>query len=325
MNNKLKTTETCRNVAGGSCRLNRPLEGIIPPLITPLLDRDRLDVEGLERLIEHVLGGGVNGIFILGTSGEAPSLSYRLRRELIRRTCRLVRERVPVLVGVTDTAFVESVRLAWHAAESGAAAVVLSAPYYFPEGQPELLEYIQRIVPELPLPVFIYNMPAMTKVCFELETLRRAAELEKIIGMKDSSGSLSYFRKVLTLKKERPDWSFFIGPEHLLLGALKAGGDGGVNGIANYHPRLATGLYKAAHEGNWNEAKMLHRQLLRLGKIYRVGRHASSVIKGMKCALSLMGICSDFMAEPFTRFRPPERKRVAAVLEREGLLPESHC
>src|SRR6188472_4289312 len=98
--------------------------GIIPPIITPLIDRDTLDVAGLERLVEHMLAGGVHGIFALGTTGEAPSLSYRLRREMVERTCKLVGGRVPVLVGITDTSFVESVQLAQHAAAQGAKAVV---------------------------------------------------------------------------------------------------------------------------------------------------------------------------------------------------------
>ena len=84
-----------------------PLRGIIVPMITPLLDRDTLDVAGLERLIEHILAGGVHGLFILGTTGEAPSLSYRLRYELIERTCTQVAGRVPILEANTDTAFVE--------------------------------------------------------------------------------------------------------------------------------------------------------------------------------------------------------------------------
>ncbi|MDB4662760.1 dihydrodipicolinate synthase family protein, partial [Verrucomicrobiales bacterium] len=86
--------------------------GIVPPMITPLTERDTLDVAGLERLVERLVDGGVSGIFILGTTGEAPSLSYRLRRELIQRTCDLVKGRVPVLVGITDTSLVESAALA---------------------------------------------------------------------------------------------------------------------------------------------------------------------------------------------------------------------
>src|SRR5690349_10624231 len=108
--------------------------GIIPPLVTPLLDRDTLDVGGLERLIERTLGGGVTGLFLLGTTGEGASLSYRLRRELIERASRQVKGRVPILVNITDTAFIESVNLARHAAVCGAAALVIAPPYYLPPG-----------------------------------------------------------------------------------------------------------------------------------------------------------------------------------------------
>ena len=132
-----------------------PLTGIIPPMITPLRGRDELDVAGLERLIEHILSGGVNGLFILGTTGEGPSLSYRLRRELIERVCKQVNHRVSVLVGITDTAFVESVNVARAAAESGADALVVAPPYYLPEAQPELQEYLDHLVHELPLPLYI--------------------------------------------------------------------------------------------------------------------------------------------------------------------------
>ncbi len=108
--------------------LPSPLRGIIPPMVTPLLDRDTLDVAGLERLIEHILSGGVHGLFILGTTGEAPSLSYRLRYELIERVCRQVKGRVPVLVGITDTCFTESLNTANKARDAGAQAVVLAPP-----------------------------------------------------------------------------------------------------------------------------------------------------------------------------------------------------
>ena len=130
-----------------SASLPRPLRGIIPPLATPLSDRDRLDLPGLERLIEHVLAGGVHGLFLLGTTGEAPGLSHRLRCELIERACAQVAGRVPVLVGVSDTAFVESVELAEHAADAVAHAVVLAPPYYFPAGQAELAGYVDAWPP----------------------------------------------------------------------------------------------------------------------------------------------------------------------------------
>src|SRR3954465_4501039 len=103
----------------------RPLTGIFPPIATPPRDRDTLDAAAFERLIEHILEGGVHGLFLLGTTGEGPSLSYRLRRELIDRSCRQVAGRVPLLVGITDTSMVELLHLAHHAANAGAQAFVL--------------------------------------------------------------------------------------------------------------------------------------------------------------------------------------------------------
>ncbi|HMP82845.1 MAG TPA: dihydrodipicolinate synthase family protein [Verrucomicrobiota bacterium] len=291
------------------------LQGIVPPMVTPLLDRDVLDAAGLEKLVEHILSGGVSGLFILGTTGEGPSLSYRLRREVIDRVCRQVKCRVPVLVSVTDTAFVESVQLAKYAADAGASAVVVAPPYYLPEGQPELREYLEHLVPELPLPLFLYNMPSLTKVFIEPETVRDALNDPRIVGFKDSSGNLEYFSRVVQLAKQRPDWSVLIGPEEKLAEATLAGGNGGVNGGANIYPRLYVELFKAASSGDKERTNELHSLVIRVSDgLYKIGQHSSAIIKGIKCALSVSGLCDDFMAEPFRRFRPAQRARVEAVV-----------
>ena len=291
------------------------LTGIVPPMVTPLLDRDHLDVAGLERLLEHILAGGVNGLFILGTTGEGPSLSYHLRQELIERVCRQVNGRVPVLVGITDTAFVESIQLAGQAAASGASALVLAPPYYLPEAQPELQEYLDHLVPELPLPLFLYNMPALTKVSFELDTIRRALQEPRIIGFKDSSGDLTYFKAVAELIQERPDWSLLMGPEEKLLASLQLGGHGGVSGGANLFPKLYVRVVAAHQAGDLAAAAAWQQVIQRVSdSFYRIGKYSSSIIKGIKCALACQGICDDFMAEPFHRFRAAERELVQARL-----------
>jgi 4-hydroxy-tetrahydrodipicolinate synthase len=300
-----------------------PFRGIIPPLVTPLHARDQLDVAGLERLIEHVLAGGVHGLFVLGTTGEAPSLSYRLRRELIERTCRQVAGRVPVLVGITDTAFVEAMNMARFSAEAGAQALVLAPPYYFPNSQPELLEYVQHLAPELPLPLFLYNMPTHTKTIFEVETVRRAMQLPNVIGLKDSSANMLYFHQIIGLLPERPEWSLLIGPEELLAESVLFGGHGGVCGGANLCPRLYVELYEAAVSRRLDRTSALHAQVMRISStLYRVGRHSSSFIKGLKCALRELGLCDDFMAEPFHRFREEERSRVRSCLAELGITPD---
>ena len=245
--------------------MKAPLTGIIPPMITPLRMRDELDVPGLEKLLEHILAGGVSGIFILGTTGEGPSLSSRLRRELVERVCQQAGRRAPVLVGITDTAFVESVNLARYAADCGADAVVAAPPYYMPEGQPELQEWLDHLVPELPLPLFLYNMPPLTKVAYEPETVRHALDNPRIIGLKDSSGDLSYFKNMVAFLKQRPDWSILIGPEGKLLESLQLGGSGGVNGGANLFPRLYVRLCEAFRAGDITRTQALQEQIRRIG------------------------------------------------------------
>jgi dihydrodipicolinate synthase/N-acetylneuraminate lyase len=303
--------------------LPRPLQGIITPMVTPLQDRDTLDVAGLERLIEHILAGGVHGLFILGTTAEAPSLSYRLRYEVIERVCKQVKERVPVLVGITDTSFVESVNLSRKARDGGAQAVVLAPPYYFPAGQLELIEYLKHITAELPLPLYLYNMPSFTKMVFEPKTIRAVADFEGIAGIKDSSGDMIYFRQLQVLLKDNPDFSLLMGREELLAETVLLGGHGGVCGGANLLPELYVELYNAACAKDLPKVEVLHQKVMKLSNaIYTVGRYASSYLKGLKCALSCVGICSDFMAEPFHRFRQEEHDRIQQYVKELGITPE---
>jgi len=294
--------------------------GIIPPMITPLAGRDALDVPGLERLVEHILAGGVHGLFVLGSTGEAPSLGHRLQKELVERVSKLLAGRVPLLVGITDTSFTDSVALAQHAAEQGADAVVLAPPYYFPADQPELVEYITHLVAEMPLPLFLYNMPSFTKLSFDPETVLRLAELPGIAGLKDSSGSMTYFHRLqFLLAKARPDFALFVGPEELLGESVFLGASGGVCGGANLKPRLYVDLYDAAIAGQHDRVAELHQEVMQIsGNIYQVGRHASRYLKGLKCALNCLEICSDFMAEPFHKFRAEERQKIVDALGNLG-------
>lgn len=291
------------------------LRGIVPPMVTPLADRDALDTAGLERLVEHILSGGVSGLFILGTTGEAPDLSYRLRYELLDRTCRQVNGRVPVLVGITDTSFVESVKMAAKATDAGADGLVLAPPYYFPAGQPELLEYIERLAPELPLPLFLYNMPSHTKVFFEPPTVLAASQIKNIVGLKDSSANMVYFHKLRLLFEKRDDFTLLVGPEELLAETVLLGGHGGVCGGANLYPKLYVDLYNAAQAGDLEKCRILHRKVIQISStIYSVGRYSSSFVKGLKCALSLKGICNDYLTDPFHRFKAPEREQIRKYL-----------
>jgi len=301
---------------------NQQFRGIIPPMVTPLKGWDTLDQDGMVRLIDHILSGGVHGLFLLGTTGEAPSLSHRLRKEIVQRALDQIKERIPVLVGITDTSFDESINLAEYAAEKGASAVVLAPPYYFPAGQLELLEYLEHLVPRLPLPLFLYNMPTHTKLFFEPETVKAASEIPGVIGLKDSSANMVYFHQLQQIFKDQNDFRLFIGPEELLGETLVLGGHGGVCGGGNLIPELYVELYEKSIKGDFKKMGILHERIMQISTtIYSVGKYKSSYLKGLKCSLALMGICDDFMAEPFHRFRVSERNVIRQYLIDLGLSP----
>ncbi len=294
----------------------RNMKGVITPLVTPLKEMDRLDAGGLERLVEHVLSGGISGIFVLGTTGEFSGLSYRLRYELVERVCRQVAGRVPVLAGITDTSIKESINLAEKAGEFGAAAVVAAPPYYYPTGQPELIEYFEKLVRHIDLPLFLYNMPLHTKTILEPETVRTIAGNGKVVGLKDSSANMAYFHLIQYAMKDLPEFKLFVGPEEILADAVLLGADGGVNGGSNLFPGLYVDLYKAALAKDFDRIRVLQQKVLLISShIYSVGRFSSSYMKGLKCALSIMGICDDFMTDPFHRFRKQEREKIAEALK----------
>jgi dihydrodipicolinate synthase/N-acetylneuraminate lyase len=300
--------------------MSAPLSGIIPPMATPLLEGDRLDYAGCDRLLEHMLCAGIAGVFVLGTTGEAPGLSYRLRGELIDHVCSTARGRVPVLVGATDTCAAETIALAERAAKAGACAIVLAPPFYFGLTQPELLGYIERIVPALPLPVFLYNIPSLTRTRIEPETARAAAGIQQILGLKDSSGDLDYFQRVIEAVSHRPDFAVFCGPEELLAEAMRLGARGGVTGGANLFPQLYVDMYNACIQQNEERIKRLQQIIDRVSRsVYQKTDEPSSYLRGVKCALSALGICRNVLAEPYRPFDGREAEDIRAdVRELQG-------
>lgn len=300
--------------------LSKPLRGIIPPAITPMTDNDTLDVVGLKNLLDRMIRGGVSGVFILGTSGEAQNISYNVRKDLIKQTCQIVDGRISVLVGITDTCFTESLSLAAVAAECGADALVSAPPYYFSPGQAELIQYYNDLTNQLPLPLFLYNMPSHVKVMIEPETVFKLSENPNIIGLKDSSANGVYFQKLIHLLRDRSDFTLLVGPEEMTAEVVLMGGHGGVNGGANLCPELYVELYNAAVNRDFDKIAELQPQVLNISlSLYNIGKYASSYIKGIKTALNLLGVCNDYMAEPFHKFKETERDVVRKELVKLGL------
>ncbi len=300
--------------------MKKVLHGIIPPLVTPLLDNDTLDLDGLERLIEHVIAGGVHGIFILGTTGEAQSLGFSLREEMIKQTSIILKGRLPLLVGISDTSLADSIRLSYSAAKNGADAVVSAPPYYFAAAQPELIDFYEALIPKVALPIYLYNMPTHTKVSFAPSTLYRLSENEKVLGFKDSSANGTYLQSIIYTMREKKEFSIFVGPEEMTAEAVLMGASGGVNGGANIFPKLYVDLYNAAKAEDTETIQPLQSKVMQISTtIYTQGKYGSSYLKGLKCALSLLGICSDTLALPFVKFGAEERSKISEAITQLGL------
>lgn len=294
----------------------KKIKGIIPPMVTPLLDNETIDREGAARLVEHMIGGGVHALFLLGTTGESQSISLRLRYEFVEIVCKMVAGRVPVLVAVTETSLEEALRLARHAADCGAEGVVAAAPYYFAPSQNDMVNWFTALADASPLPVYLYNMPSHVKVFMEAHTVAKLAEHPNIAGLKDSSANMTYFRTLHHLLADK-GFSLYVGPEELTAECMIMGADGGVNGGANMFPELYVQIYDAACALDMPKVLELQKRIMQISDtIYNVG---GSYLRSLKCALNLLGLCSDYVALPYDRHDAEHRAQVRKALEALGV------
>lgn len=291
-----------------------PLKGIIPPMITPLKSNNELDKEGVVRLIEHLIGGGIHGLFLLGTNGEGPSLSKELRKQFLKLSSEVINGRIPILVGISDAAFQESVDMAYYCKSIGVDAVVVAPPFYFPATEDEMINYVENLAVALPLPFMLYNMPLHTKINLTLPTIRRAKELGAI-GVKDSSGDMSNLYYLIDAFKEDTEFSVFAGTELFLPDAVIAGGHGAVAGGANVFPKLFVDLYDAAvNRDDVKITKFRNKVIWLCNNLYKVGPSNARITVSIKCALSILGICNDEMALPLRKLDANGRKKVESLL-----------
>lgn len=296
------------------------MKGIVPPMVTPLLDDDTLDIEGLKKLIDHLIKGGVNGLFILGSTGEGPSLNYSLRIELIKRVCEFVDKRVPVLVGISDTSFRESVKIADHSFESGAKAVVTAPPYYYKINQSELRNFYTKLIKEISIPVLLYNQPALTKTYIEAELVNEMVSHPQVVGVKDSSGDMIYFN-IINKLENRNKFSLLAGHEELLMEALLVGADGSIPAGANMFSGVYVNLYKKmVGNKDHGSALKLHNDIMKISSAVYGGKgnNTSNIVSSVKYALNFLGICNDHIAKPMQKIS----SKKASIIEK--FINESH-
>lgn len=222
-----------------------------------------------------------------------------------------------ILVGVSDTIITETIALADHAAACGADAVVVAPPFYFPITQAELKHYVQHVVNNTKLPVFLYNMPALTKITFEIETVKELAKLYgdsgRIVGIKDSSFDLDYISQLCRIKSEVcPSWSVLTGAEWHVAKVVGFGGDGGVVGGSNIFPEAFVSFYEGAATGNREMEHEAYRKIQALKSIYDMAD--GRFVQATKTSLCVLGICEESYVMPLLPFREEERSLVERVI-----------
>jgi len=279
--------------------MKKRIEGIVPPVVTPLKSDGTLDGRSLCRHHEYLIKNRVAGLFVLGTTGEGPALPQKIKEETIVRTVENCAKRVPVLVGISADNLEDYLALADFAARSGADGVVAAPPCYLPLENRELLEFYRILGAEQPLPVYVYNMPAMTKILMPPELVVEILQLPGIAGYKDSAGNAADFEKVASEMRDRREISLFMGPDTLLQGALRAGACGGVNSGANLAPQFYVGMYEACKSGDEAAAERYQRWIVDLQKVYQFRENiCCGVAAGLKYALSRLGFMEPFMTRP---------------------------
>ena len=298
----------------------KQLQGIIVPLVTPLSRPDRVDRAGLRRLIKYVLKNGANGIFVLSAIGESPWLIPDMKKTVAETVVAMVDGRVPVAVGVDDPCpalMKKNIELAAH---TGADAVVLNAPQAFPLGLDELAVFFEQAAASSPLPLWLYDVPTLPKSHLAPELVQRLSGNSRIAGIMDSHSDVASLQELLQRYRGRRDFRIFTGVDTLLAEAALFHGAGGIPGGANVDPALFAGIHGAAKRRDFKTVDRLQRRVTQLNAIYRHGRYWSSYIKGIKTALSLMGICSSVMSGTFTPLPDAEVAAIGDELKNLGLV-----
>lgn len=293
------------------------ISGIITPLVTPLTGKLTLDKEALGQLVDHVIEGGVSGILLLGTTGESPSLTPDIRKQVIETGVKLISNRLPVFVNITDPSFLESITLAAIAKEAGADYVMLAPPFYFEMNQQELIRYYSRIADRIHLPVLLYNVPQYAKSALDPESVKELASHEKIVGIKDSSENLEYLKALVQLNEE-DRFRILVGSELLFAESLLLGCHGGVHGGSNLYPRLYSSFFRSGIEGDAEQMERYQSLIEKIDQnLYSVVDSSMNTIIGIKYLLSLMGICEAHLAMPVVEELTDKQKNTLRELHGE--------
>ncbi|MFJ8652805.1 dihydrodipicolinate synthase family protein [Streptomyces rochei] len=304
-----------------------PLRGVVPPVLTPLTPAGRVDTASVRRLTEHLIGAGVHGLFLLGSSGEAAYLTDTQRLTALETAVDSAAGRVPVLAGVIETTTARVLDRAADAARAGADALVATAPFYARTHPVEIADHFRRVRDGAGLPLLAYDIPVAVHTRLPRDVVLGLAADGTLAGLKDSSGDEGALRRLLIeLRRHAPDFSVLTGSELTVDCALLAGVDGVVPGLGNVDARGYVRLYTAARSGDWAAAKAEQDRLAALFALTEAGDPAlmgpgSAALGGFKAAAQLLGLidCAA-TAAPQVPLDATAVARVRDLLTEAGLL-----
>jgi len=294
----------------------KDLAGVLPALISPLQADGTVDEAGVERLVEHVIGGGVTGLLALGSTGETASLDETARRTLLSRVVAAAAGRVPVLCGVAQSHLAAARVEVEAAARLGATAALVAPPFYYLMDQATVLAFYRELAKGSPLPILLYNIPQLTKVVAEPATVAALAAEGTIAGVKDSSRDFEYFEGVCIATRGMPHFRLFTGSDSMLLPSLVMGASGTICGTANVAPQWVVRIFEAFTRGDLAEARASQDDVHQLVLALRAGIFPAAY----KAACHLLGLCESWCARPVLPLDDQSEAALRARLKAWGLL-----
>lgn len=301
------------------------LQGIVPPIVTPMQPDGRVDYDSLDRLLDHLLNAGVDGIFAMGSSGQVAYLTDAERDEVIGRSVARVAGRVPVVAGVADFTARRVIEQARRAADAGVAAVVVTAPLYALNDTAEIADHFRMVAAAVDVPVIAYDVPVRVKTKLGNDLVMQLAAEGTIVAVKDSSGDDVGFRRLAAANRAAGHPIDLLSGHEVMCDAMgMAGADGLVPGLGNVDPAGYLRLWQAVQAADWTTALVEQNRLNKLMEIAFVpqGRSGDAGgIGGFKMALELLGVIdSATMPAPIAPLSDADRDAIRAILVEVDLL-----
>lgn len=287
--------------------------GIIPPIITPQTNAHELDRDGLARLIDYDIRGGVSGIFAMGSSGEAMMTSKSVWLDTLKACVELTKDRCDLFCGVIDTSTVRVIENIKMAEDIGAKTFVVTPCFYLQNVcQDEMLRHYEKVAASTKSEIVMYNIPGMTHANIAPETAREIASIDNVVAIKDSSADWEHFQRLLFLLEDR-DIAVFNGAEELCSAAMTFGAQGCVPGLANFFPKMFVDMCEACKAGDTSKAYKLQRDCWDVRKALRVGKHWMSA---MKYIGSKLGFGVNIASDPIEPLTAEQMRGIDEILER---------